>query len=269
MIVGRVIINSGFGVPNAKVSVFIPLDDIDKNDPLIKGLYPYEYVTDKNEDGIRYNTLPKVSETNNDCFTPVGTFPTKREVLDNPVMGEIYCKYYKFTTTTNHAGDFMFFGVPVGTYTIHIDADLSDIGNISQRPYDMIREGYSPKFFQSSTKFKGGTNLDKLSQIKSTNIGVNVQPFWGDMDTCEIGITRADVDLNFTVTPCAIFMGSIFGDQHKDSVNKRCRPRGKMGLMCEQVAGEGAIEMIRKNLDGEIEQFGVCSVSCGFTVSSN
>ena len=63
VIVGRVIINSGFGVPNAKVSVFIPLDDIDKNDPLIKGLYPYEYVTDKNEDGIRYNTLPKVSRS--------------------------------------------------------------------------------------------------------------------------------------------------------------------------------------------------------------
>ncbi len=34
VIVGRVIINNGFGVPNAKVSVFIPIDDIDKEDPL-------------------------------------------------------------------------------------------------------------------------------------------------------------------------------------------------------------------------------------------
>jgi hypothetical protein len=29
VIVGRVVINSGFGVPNAKVSVFIPIDDIE------------------------------------------------------------------------------------------------------------------------------------------------------------------------------------------------------------------------------------------------
>jgi hypothetical protein len=255
VVVGRVIVNSGFGVPNSKVSIFVPIDDIDKNDPLINGLYPYELVTDKNSDGIRYNVLPKVSETNNDCFTPVGTFPTKREVLDNEVLDYIYCKYYKFTTTTNNAGDFMFFGVPLGTYTVHVDVDLSDIGNISQRPYDFIREGSSPKFFESTSKFKGGTNLDKLPQIKSTNVGVNVQPFWGDMETCEIGVSRVDVDLNFTITPHAIFMGSIFGDQHKNSVNKQCRPRGKLGLMCEQVAGEGTIEMIRKNLDNEIEEF--------------
>jgi hypothetical protein len=106
-IVGRVIMNSGFGVPNAKVSVFIPIDDVDKNNSLIKGLYPYEIVTDKDSDGVRYNLLPKESETNNTCFTPIGTFPTKREILDNESVGYVYCKYYKFTTTTNYAGDFM------------------------------------------------------------------------------------------------------------------------------------------------------------------
>ena len=69
VVAGRVIINSGFGVPNARVSIFIPLDDIDKNNPQIKGLYPYEIVTDKDHNGIRYNTLPRTSETDNDCFT--------------------------------------------------------------------------------------------------------------------------------------------------------------------------------------------------------
>ena len=241
VIVGRVIINSGFGVPNAKVSVFIPLDDIDKTDSVISGLYPYEIITDKNSDGIRYNILPKESETNNDCFTPIGTFPTKREVLDNDVMLGIYCKYYKFTTTTNHAGDFMIFGVPLGTYTVHVDADISDIGEASQRPYDLIRQGAPDKIFESGTKFKSGSNLDKLPQVKSANMGVNVQPFWGDTESYEIGITRLDVDLNYNIVPAAIFVGSIFGDQDKHSINKHCSPRQLLGEVCEQVVGPGTI----------------------------
>jgi hypothetical protein len=257
VVVGRVIVNSGFGVPNAKVSIFIPLDEIDKEDSVIKGLYPYEIVTDKNSEGIRYNVLPKNSSIKNPCFTEVGTLPNKREVLDNSKMSEVYCKYYKFTTTTNYAGDFMIFGVPVGTHTLHVDVDLSDIGPLSQRPYDFTREGYSPKLFETTTKFKGGSNLDKLPQIKSTNIGVNVQPFWGDLETCEIGITRADVDLNFTISPNAIFLGSIYGDQDKNSVNKYCNPRAKTGQICEQSVGAGSVEMIRKNLNDDIEEFSV------------
>jgi hypothetical protein len=256
-IVGRVIINSGFGVPNAKVSVFIPIDDIDKNDPLINGLYPFEVITDKDGDGIRYNLFPKESETNNDCFTPIGTFPTKREVLDNDTILNIYCKYYKFTTTTNYAGDFMIFGVPLGTYTIHVDADISDIGDASQRPYDLIRQGAPTKLFDSPTKFKGGTNLDKLPQVKTSNVGVNVQPFWGDTENCEIGITRVDIDLNYNLTPAAIFIGSIFGDQDKHSINKRCRPRKALGQMCQQITSSGSIDIVRKNIDNEIEDFNV------------
>ena len=257
VIVGRVNVNNGFGVPNAKVSVFIPLADEDKYDAEIKGIYPYEVLSDKSEEGVRYNLLPKDSVPNNDCFTPIGTFPSKTEVLDNPALMEVYCKYYKYTTTTNHAGDFMIFGVPVGTYTVHVDADVSDIGIISQRPYDLISQGTPAKFFASSTKFKGGKNLDKLLQTKTFNIGVNVQPFWGDIDNCEIGITRLDIPLNHTVTPSAIFMGSIFGDQDKHSINKRCRPRKKLGLLCEQVTGPGTVEMVRKTFSGDIERFDV------------
>jgi hypothetical protein len=257
VIVGRVIINNGFGVPNAKVSVFIPLDDIDKNDILKKGLYPYEKINDKNSDGIRYNLLTQNSGSQNECFTPVGTFPTKREVLDNDAMLEVYCKYYKFTTTTNHAGDFMIFGVPLGNYTVHLDADISDIGIASQRPYDMISKGASISRFDSTTKFSSGTNLDKLVQIKTLNSGVNVQPFWGDIESYEIGITRLDLDLNYDITPSAIFMGSIYGDKDKHSVNKRCRPRKKLGLLEEQMTNEGTIRMIRRTFDNKIEEFNV------------
>ena len=257
VIVGRVIINSGFGLPNAKVSVFLPIDDNDKNDSVINGLYPYSIVTDKDSDGIRYNLLPKTSETNNECFTPIGTFPNKREILDNEELLHVYCKYYKFTTTTNSAGDFMIFGVPLGTYTIHVDADISDVGIASQRPYDLISQGISAKNFASSTKFKGGTNLDTLYQVKSTNYSVNVQPFWGEEETCEIGISRADIDMNYNITPSAMFMGSIFGDQDKNSINKRCRPRKGIGELCSQIAGEGTIEMIRETIDGGVESFDV------------
>ena len=257
VIVGRVIVNGGFGVPNAKVSVFIPIDEVDAVDPTLKGLYPYETVTDKNSDGVRYNLLPKSNQTDNDCYTPVGTFPTKREILDDSTTLDIYKKYYKYTSTTNHAGDFMIFGVPVGNYTVHIDTDISDIGILSQRPYDLIRQGSPAKLFDSPTKFKGGTNLDKLPQIKTTNIGVNVQPFWGDMDNCQIGISRVDVDLNYNLVPAAIFMGSIYGDQDKYSINKNCRPKTKLGQLCEQVTGAGTINMIRRTLDDTIEEFDV------------
>ncbi len=256
VVVGRVTVSSGFGVPNAKVSIFLPISEVDAIDTEIKGLYPYEIISDKNSDGIRYNLFPKTSETDNECFTPIGTFPTKREVLDNEIMTEIYEKYYKFTTTTNHAGDFMIFGVPVGNYVLHVDADLSDIGIISQRPYDNISQGTPLKKFESPTKYKGGTNLDSLVQVKSANMGVNVQPFWGS-DNCEIGITRVDLDLNYQIIPSAMFTGGLFGDSHKNSVNKNCRPRKDLGTLCNQVTGEGTIEMIRETIDGKIEQFDV------------
>ena len=257
VVVGRVVINSGFGVPNVKVSIFIPLDTNDSQDPHISGLYPYTTVTDKNSEGIRYNLLPRNSDSQDPCYTPVGTFPTKREVLDNEDMLYVYKKYYQFTTTTNYAGDFMLFGVPVGNHTVHVDMDISNIGIASQRPYDLIAQGAPPAMFYSPTKFKANTNLNSLPQIKTANASVNVQPFWGDTDNCQIGINRLDFDMNYSITPSAIFMGSVFGDHEKNSVDKRCIPRKKMGIMCEQETGAGMVEMIRKTPDNQIEQFDV------------
>lgn len=258
VVIGRVIVNNGFGVPNAKVSIFIPVDDIDKGDSEIFGLYPYEQVSDKNADGLRYNLLPKKNETSNDCFTPIGSFPNKREVQDNDTALYVYCKYYKFTTTTNESGDYMFFGVPVGSYQVHVDVDMSDIGLLSQAPYDFIREGSNEKLFETTAKFKGGTNLNTLTQLKSrTPMSVNVQPFWGDVDQCQVGITRLDVDLATNITPSAIFMGSIISDSDKNSINKNCRPRTKLGSLDELITGSGRVEMIRKTPDGTTERYDV------------
>ena len=58
VIVGRVMLNSGFGVQNAKVSIFVPITEEDKNRPEIVELYPFETVNDTYPNGVRYNLLP-------------------------------------------------------------------------------------------------------------------------------------------------------------------------------------------------------------------
>ena len=254
-VVGRVIANGGFGVPNAKVSIFVPISEEDKKNPLIYGLYPFEKVTDKNDEGIRYNLLPEDSQGG--CHVAVGTMPSIRKVLDNDVILEVFEKYYKFTATTNKAGDYMIFGVPVGSHMVHVDVDISNIGFVSQKPYEMMANGFNENLFESNTRFKKSNNLDNLAQIKSKNIGVNVTPFWGDPDNCEVGIARVDVDLNYDIIPTSMFMGSIFGDDGKHSVNKRCKPRKKLGRICDTIANEGTIEMIRMTPDGAVEPFSV------------
>jgi len=258
VVVGRVIVNNGLGVPNAKVSIFIPIDEEDSIDPEILGLYPYEVITDKDEDGIGYNLMSRSARGKDDCYTSIGTFPSKREIQDNPEMTEIYTKYYKFSTTTNESGDFMLFGVPVGTHYLHVDADISDIGILSQRPYDLISQGVDKNKFYSSNKFKGRTEDPNLTQLKTVSpVSVSVVPFWGDIDECEIGITRVDVDLKTTIIPTAIFMGSIFSDNEKNSVNKNCRPRKNLGKGDELDTGGGSIRMLRYKNDGSIENFDV------------
>lgn len=257
VVVGRVTVNDGFGIPNAKVSIFIPLSDEDSENSEISGLYPFKQIDDKDSDNVRYNLLQANNNPENVCFTPVGTFPSKRDVLDNDTTLEVYCKYYKFTTTTNSAGDFMLFGVPTGNHTLNVDVDLSDIGIASQRPYDFISQGESEKTFESPTKFKADKDLDKLVQIKSFKKGINVQPFWGDKDQCDIGISRLDIDVKKRIIPSAIFMGSFFADSEKNSINKNCRPRKDLGRLCETETGQGTVEMIRKTIDGKIERYDV------------
>ena len=257
VIAGRVDINNGFGVPNVKVSIFVPVEDVDLDDPVISKLYPYEdpFPDKKNINGIRYNILPKNKQTLD--HTPVGTFPKKREILDDATTLEIYEKYYKFTTTTNKSGDYILFGVPLGQHYLHYDCDVSDIGFISSRPYEMMSEGYSEELFDTRFKFKGGNNLDSLAQIFSQNIPITVEPFWCDSLSVgsPLGINRQDISIGYEITPTAIFMGSIFTDDEKDSLNKNCKPSREMGKMNEVITGSGKIEALRRNKDGGIEKF--------------
>ena len=258
-IVGRVSVNGGFGVPNAKVSVFIPVSELDRENDKIFGLYPFETITDKGSNGLRYNLLSKDNQTNDDCFTPVGDFPDKRTFLDDDTMLDIYCEYYKFTTTSNAAGDYMIFGAPVGAQIMHVEADVSDIGIISQEPSDFIRKGSSIENFESTTKFFGSEeDLDfNLQIIKQSPISVNVQPYWGDEDSCNVAITRRDIDFKAAITPHAIFMGSIFGDNDGNAISIQCRPSKNLGTLNDQTAGSGTIQMVRKTIAGGIERFDI------------
>jgi hypothetical protein len=246
VVVGRISVNNGLGIPNARVSIFIPITEEDLNDPVISALYPFTTVTDKNEDGYRYNLLP--SRQQHGGHVPTGTFPDQKDVLNREEVLEVYEKYYKYTTKTNDAGDFMIWGVPLGTQTIHVDVDLSDISCFSLRPDDFIRQGMGVDSFKNSYSYKSSNDIDSLPQIVSFNQTIEVYPFWGNEDLCEIGITRTDFDLSdkgVKIEPKAYLLGSVYSDQGTNTVNKNCTPKGKMGRKCDLTTFPTKIEIIR------------------------
>lgn len=255
VIVGRVLANGNFGVPNAKISVFIP--STEQNSSMeMWNLYPYTTTSTKNDDNIRYNLLP--DESVKDCHKAVGTFPNKTFLLDNDATIEVFDKYYVYTTRTNAAGDYLICGVPTGMQTLHMDLDLSDCGILSQRPRDFVYKGYTIEQFENPNQFKKDENIDGLSQIFSQNHPVYVQPFWGNSDNGEeIGITRADIEIAFKFEPTCVFMGSAISDNASNGVGKKCVPTNQMGAMEELTAGEGTIEMIRKTPAGNVEEFSI------------
>ena len=223
-IVGRVIANGGVGVPNVRISVFIPLSEEDELNDDIRAIYPYKRVNDTNIEGYKYNLLPRVSQispylsnfTNENSIgyspkTPVGTFPTKEEVLTNDVLLDVYKKYYKYSTITNESGDYMIFGVPVGTHTLHMSADITDIGKYSMTPSTMVKLlGVSPDLFDNNgTTIRKSTDLDDLPNVQLQNISVDVRPFWGDTENFEIGITRQDFKIKTQLTPSFVVFGSM------------------------------------------------------------
>jgi len=263
VIVGRVIANDGFGVENAKISVFIPVSEEDLNNPNISVIYPYITPGSIDSQGYRYNLLPRdgkitkiyqsfpvninpnnlpysynysfppsgswidpswtfqfVDSNGRNVYSrqvdlgygprvPVGTFYSKQDILDNDVLLEVYEKYYKLTTKTNSSGDYMIFGVPVGNQVVHMDVDLSDAGQSSLSVEDFLNQGYPQDLFDGNN-FKASSNLDSLPQIESRNISVEVVPFWGNPDQCEIGITRLDFSLNKSITPSALLIFQAF-----------------------------------------------------------
>lgn len=254
VIIGRVTTNGGFGIPNAKVSVFIPLTSEDETNPIISELYPYKTLSQLNEDGYRYNLLPYKNSYSEHSAT--GTFFTREDVLIDPTLIQVFDKYFKYTARTNDSGDYMIFGVPVGEQTIHVDIDLSDIGDFSLSPQDLIRMGVATEAQVAGTKFKTSTNLAELPQIISINRVLEVEPLWGQPEICNLGITRTDFDLsdeaNITITPTSIFMGSIFSDTDRMALKTNCKPRIRQGELCNLTTGPGEILAIRQTIEQDI-----------------
>jgi hypothetical protein len=281
VVAGRVIANDGFGVENAKISIFIPLLDEDSERDEILSIYPYSSPSEVNAQGIRYNLLPKngkrfyfyqkipVGQTPEtylggqyNSVTPLGTFapnnvwqnatqlglvpeetpgyntwrrlvdathgpripvgtlPSKTEILDNDTLLEVYDKYYKLSTRSNSSGDYMIFGVPTGTKIVHMDVDLSDAGSSSLTVDDFINLGFPQNLFNGNN-FKSATNLDSLPQIETRDVSVDVVPFWGNLDECEIGITRLDFNLNKVIQPSAYLIGAAFTNKDEYGYIKR------------------------------------------------
>ena len=253
VIAGRIIVNGGYGIPNATVSVFVPLKPEDEDDIVISTLYPYKTLEDKNEDGYRYNLLPYVQEYGG--HTPTGTFPDREDILTRKEVLEVYEKYYKFTVKTNESGDFMIIGVPLGIQTVVLDLDLSNIGCFSLRPSDLIRMGMASSEQFNGDQFKSSTDLASLPQIINIKKDADVTSFWGEQDLCDIGITRVDFDLRdvgIEIKPQAVFMGSIFSTADEDFLKTNCKPKKDSGNLCDLVSASGKILAIRQTIDYDV-----------------
>lgn len=214
VLIGRVLANGGIGIPNAKISIFIPLSDDDINDGSIVSLYPYKTPRDKNADGKRYNLLPRVAqlEQSTGLFKPkqpFGSFPIKPEIVVNQPFLNVYKKYYKYTALTNGFGDYMIFGVPIGTQTVHLSVDITDIGKFSMTPASMIKAGYPENLFTDGGEaIKSSTDLSDLPNIETQEISVDIIPFWGDVENFQIGITRQDFRIKAQLTSSFVVFGT-------------------------------------------------------------
>ena len=266
VIVGRVTANNGLGLPNARVSIFIPIEAIDESNPVISSIYPYKSPEDKNEDGYRYNLLPY--EKSYSAHAATGTLPTRLDVLTGNTVFEIYEKYYKFTAKTNESGDYMIMGVPLGEQTVVMDVDLSDIGEFSLTPQDLIRIGRATEAQVAGNRFRTSTDLNSLPQIVSLSKSVEISPLWGEPSICQIAINRVDFDLrdeaNIDIQPTSVFMGSIYSSP--DSMRIRPdftipftnltvlgqRPRDNFGNLCSLETGVGQILAIRQTINLDV-----------------
>lgn len=265
VVVGRIIANGGLGIPNVKVSIFVPITETDSlNDDIVE-IYPFSQPNDRDTNGIRFNLLPSIPSYGKHAV--VGTFPTRDEVLKDPTVISVYDKYYKYTVKTNESGDYMILGVPLGQQTIVMDLDLSDIGEFSLTPQDLIRMGRATEAQVAGDRFNTSTNLESLPQIISLTKSFEVNPFWGDPSLCQAEVNRVDFDLreesNIDIEPTAIFIGSMFSspdefrigspssrtDGPPSTLGRGCKPKDNTGSLCTNISGPGQILAVRQTIN--------------------
>jgi hypothetical protein len=262
VLVGKVTNNNGIGVPNVKVSIFIPLEEGENE--VITNIYPFKTLFDNDMNGYRYNLLPKQKQ--HIYHKPIGTFLSTNEIVSSE-LEYVYDKYYKYTTSTNINGDYMFVGTPVGEYDVFVDCDISDIDVLSIKPHNLIANGYNKNLFESGVEFKSGRDLNSLPQVSSTSSKIYLKSFWGDEESgVGVGINRQDFKLPFNLTPTAIFCGALATfDEHaffrtNCSANTFKSVSGNKNWRSVIFSEErlrsskgGKIECIRETLDGGVE----------------
>jgi hypothetical protein len=255
VLVGRITANNGFGLPNARVSIFIPITNIDESNPIISSIYPYKSPTDKNEDGYRYNLLPY--EKSYSAHAATGTLPSRLDALTGSTAVEIFDKYYKFTAKTNDSGDYMIMGVPLGYQTVVMDVDLSDIGEFSLTPQDLIRMGLATESQVAGNRFRISNDINSLPQIINLVKNLEISPLWGDPGVCDIAINRLDFDLrddaNVDIQPTSVFMGSIYSSPDNMRVRRSAKPKDDMGNLCGLQTGPGQILTIRQTIQQGVD----------------
>ena len=147
----------------------------------------------------------------------------------------------------------MIFGVPIGSYTIVMDVDLSDIGEFSLTPQDLIRLGLATEGQVGGSRFNASSNLNSLPQIINLTKQVEVLPLWGEEEVCKPSITRTDFDLtqeaNIDLTPTAVFIGSIMSTEDEIKIGNTCKVPKKIGEFCKLVTGPGQIKAIRQTIN--------------------
>ena len=60
----------------------------------------------------------------------------------------------------------MLFGVPVGQQTIHFDLDLSDMGDLSLTPADLVASGVAENEFSSVSTSSGNNELKYKTPLR-------------------------------------------------------------------------------------------------------
>ncbi len=120
-------------------------------------------------------------------------------------------------------------------------------------PRVMIQQGLATETQVNGSTFRTSTNLRELPQIKNLVFDVDVRPFWGDAELCQVGITRVDFDLtkqaNINIQPTSIFMGSIISTTDDDALKVSCKPKNNTGNLCELVSGPGEIKAVRQTIN--------------------
>ena len=244
VVVGRIVLYNGFGLENCKVTIFIPIKPEDVDRPEIFEIYPFKTVSDTFPNGVRYNLLPRIRNGRNVSHRAVGNFPDTTDLTNYPSYLEVFNNYYKYTTVTNDSGDYMIFGVPLGSHSIVMDFDVFDTRSLEVTANDLVELTTTKSSIKDIEKYlmnlRSDLNLKKVPDIVSNNLvpgfvyqadgnyevelktnlddmpnifhevkQINVSSFWGDKEIYDIGITRCDFKIDFKFKPSAIFFGHL------------------------------------------------------------